>query len=176
MKQRHHRPCPPSSWSWSSTCRPRAAPVPPGGQSWFSPSCSPAVTFQRAQLYPSFTPLLQCHPDGITITSRRNTWFVRMPRGCSSDQTRVMVGLSGWSAFSGVYLFLIIALPQAVTVNIPESRHGGQTALHLTGIRGQRSPESQPTLRFVTVLAPMPADLAFRRVKCQTWHSPDVAN
>ena len=26
----------------------------------------------------------------------------RMPRACSSDQPRVMVGLSGWSAFNGV--------------------------------------------------------------------------
>ena len=51
------------------------------------------------------TPLLRCHPDRLTIiTSRRNTLFVRMPRGCSSDQSGVMVGLSGLSAFSGVLI------------------------------------------------------------------------
>ena len=32
-----------------------------------------------------------------------------MPRGCSSDQPRVMVGLSGWSALSGVF-FLFLTL------------------------------------------------------------------
>ena len=48
------------------------------------------------------TPLSRCHPDRLTIKPRRKTVFVRMPRGCSSDQPRVMVGISGWSAFSGV--------------------------------------------------------------------------
>ena len=43
------------------------------------------------------TPLLRCHPDGLTITSKHNTLLSRMPRGCASDQPRVMVGLSGWS-------------------------------------------------------------------------------
>ena len=32
--------------------------------------------------------------------------FLRMPGGCSSDQPRVMVGLSGWSAFCGVLMCL----------------------------------------------------------------------
>ena len=49
------------------------------------------------------TPLVRCHPDRLTRKSR-NTIFVRMPRGCSSDQPGVMVGLSGWSAFSGVFI------------------------------------------------------------------------
>ena len=47
------------------------------------------------------TPPLRCHPDRLTITSTTSMPFVGMPSGCSSDQPRVMVGLSGWSAFSG---------------------------------------------------------------------------
>ena len=53
------------------------------------------------------TPLLPCHPDRQTITSTNNTLCLRTPRGCSSDQPRVMAGLSGWLAFSGDYLFTI---------------------------------------------------------------------
>ena len=49
-------------------------------------------------------PLLRCHPDRLTVTSKNDTSFSRMPRGCVSDQPRVMVGLSGWSAFSGVFI------------------------------------------------------------------------
>ena len=48
------------------------------------------------------TPLLRCQPDRLTIKSANNTLCLRMPGGYSSDQPRVMVGLSGWSAFSGV--------------------------------------------------------------------------
>ena len=58
----------------------------------------------------TYTPLLPCHPDRLTIKSRRNTSFVRMPRGCSSDQPRVTVGLSGWSAFSGVFMCLRVTI------------------------------------------------------------------
>ena len=41
--------------------------------------------------------ILRCHPDRVTITSNNNTLFSRIPRACSSDQPRVMVGLLVWS-------------------------------------------------------------------------------
>ena len=46
-----------------------------------------------------------------------------MPSGCSSDQPRVMVGLSGWSAFSGVYLFLSASDDDKEDALGPELRH-----------------------------------------------------
>ena len=51
------------------------------------------------------THILRRHPDRPTVKSdTSNTPFSRMPRAGSSDQPRVMVGLSGWSAFSGVFI------------------------------------------------------------------------
>ena len=50
------------------------------------------------------TPLLRCHPDRLTMKSTNDTLFSRMPRGCASDQPRVTVGLSGWSAFGSVLI------------------------------------------------------------------------
>ena len=50
------------------------------------------------------TPLLRCHPDPLTVKSKSNTTYSRMPRTCASGQPRVMVGLSGWSAFSAVFI------------------------------------------------------------------------
>ena len=41
------------------------------------------------------TPLLRCHPDRLTVTSKNNTSFSRMPRACASDQPRVLVGIQG---------------------------------------------------------------------------------
>ena len=55
------------------------------------------------------TPLLRCHPDRLTMTSRNNTWCSSMPRGPAGDQPRVMVGLSGSSAFwRCVYIYIYI--------------------------------------------------------------------
>ena len=39
-----------------------------------------------------------------TVTSNNNTSISRTPRACASDRPRVMVGLWGWSAFSGVHI------------------------------------------------------------------------
>ena len=41
------------------------------------------------------------------LTCRSRPQLSRMPRGCASDQSRVMVGLSGWSVLSGVLIFFL---------------------------------------------------------------------
>ena len=50
------------------------------------------------------TPLLRCHPGRLTQNRRMNTPCLKTPVGCSDDQTRVMVGHSGWSFFCGVFI------------------------------------------------------------------------
>ena len=40
------------------------------------------------------TPLLRCHPDRLTGTSKNNVSSSRMPRACASDQPSVLVGPS----------------------------------------------------------------------------------
>ena len=51
-----------------------------------------------------------------------------MPSGCSSDQPRVMVGLSGWSTFSGVWLFLNPMLDVGVHIIDRDSAHRKEPA------------------------------------------------
>ena len=76
------------------------------------------------------TPLLRCHPDRLTIKSNNNTLFSRMPRTCSSDQARVLVGLSGWSAFSGVLICF------RITRNSGENVKRRRFCLHATRFAG----------------------------------------
>ena len=66
----------------------------------------PRGSFIRKQIN---TPLLRGHPDRLTEKSKNDTSFSRRPRACASDQPRVMVGLSGWSVFSGVYSMMMYA-------------------------------------------------------------------
>ena len=53
---------------------------------------------------------LPCHPDRLTIKLTKNIQYFRMPRGCWSDQPRVTVGLSGWSAFNGVCVCVCVCV------------------------------------------------------------------
>ena len=67
------------------------------------------------------TPLSRCHPNRLTIKSK-TTSISRMPRACASDQPRVMVGLSVWSAFSGVLVcFWVILVIHAIMM--PRGTH-----------------------------------------------------
>ena len=44
--------------------------------------------------------------------------FLRMPSGCSSEQPRVTVGLSGWSAFSCALIWFLMLSESSQTFNI----------------------------------------------------------
>ena len=83
-------------------------------------------------------PLLRCHPDRLTMKSRRNTLFVRMPRGCSSDQPRV------WSALQGGRL-LVVCVCVYVLMNVVAelsndggARRSSPPPLRLAGCPGRR--------------------------------------
>ena len=100
------------------------------------------------------TPLLRHHPDRLTIKSRRNTLFVRMPRGCSSDQPRIMDGLSGWSAFSGVCICFWILYRCRYGHARPKTSNACSSCLSRLlrsrpqppGCRGPRPPAASPVL------------------------------
>ena len=86
-------------------------------------------------------PLLPCHPDRLTIESA-STIFLRMPGGWSRDQPRVMVGLSGWSAFSGVFIsfWFTTSTSTSTSTGTNTSAITTSTILPLRRHRGLRAP------------------------------------